>query len=97
MLKIRNARGGFDSEVKPKAEKDWMAAPTRPPGTEEMTCHLDEGSKGGACGEGYAGFRSDWLPWVSCGTCLVQLDWSIEQTLLELKGLYVVPLKIASE
>lgn len=66
-----------------------MEPPKRPPGTEEMTAHLDEGSVAGPCDEAGIGFKTKYIPWVNCPGCLVRLDEWAEQGLLELDGLYI--------
>lgn len=72
-----------------KLKEAGMLPPARPPGTEAMTGHLEEGSPGGACGGAGSGFKTDYLPWVNCMDCLVQLDEFSEQGLLRVHGYYV--------
>lgn len=55
-----------------------------------MTGHLDEGSKGGGCGQGGAGFLTTFVPWISCSACLVMTDWVLENELFILHGNYLV-------
>lgn len=71
--------------------RDPLKAPKRPPGTEEMTGHLDEGSVGGACGTAGQGFKTTYVPWVTCPECLVHLDLWTEAGALRLDGYYVEP------
>jgi hypothetical protein len=55
----------------------------RPPGTELMYGHIDDGSETGACGKGGCGFRTTYLGWIDCPECLVLIDWGLETGLFE--------------
>jgi hypothetical protein len=55
-----------------------------------MTGHFDEGSKGGGCGLGGAGFLTTFMPWITCAQCLVAIDWALEENLYVCHGLYLV-------
>ncbi len=76
-------------EKKQAPELTSMDAPQRQPGTEDMTGHLDEGSAAGGCGEAASGFKTKFLPWINCATCLVYLDWMLENDLVTVDGYYV--------
>lgn len=84
-----------DPQQKRLREAGLLPPPTRPIGTEEMTGHWDEGSQGGGCGEGYGGFKTNFMPWITCSRCLVVLDgyqddgWFADEGPLAMRGLYI--------
>lgn len=76
-------------EEKRTAPPDFYNPPKREPGTESMTGHLDEGSQAGPCGEAAIGFKTKFIPWITCQNCLVRLDEFEEAGLLQVTGYYV--------
>lgn len=90
---VQPNHGATPDPFKDKGGVLGLLPPPRPVGTEYMTGHLDEGSAAGGCAAAGAGYRTAYLPWVTCAACLVFFDESMESELLKLRGLYVEAVK----
>jgi hypothetical protein len=70
------------TNVKPASGHNQAGPFGRAPGLENFTGHIDDGSETGACGKGGCGFRTKYIPWITCSECWVIIDWGLESGLL---------------
>lgn len=86
---IENQKNQPVREEKKTAPPDFYKPPKREPGTEGMTGHLDEGSEAGPCGGAAIGFKTKYIPWITCPDCLVRLDEFESEGMVQITGYYV--------